>query len=146
MHDRNYTVRSKPRRRKLCESIREVPVGATLTSQSREQCGEKNDTVMFPESSFKPAEDLFEPANILETQTTVHDQSLPRSSGPRLAGEDVMPRSSRPMRPRRRDEEESTGLVARGVFAWRQCGCDSIPCCLRFAAWCGLATWARSVC
>ena len=42
---------------------------------------------MFPESSSKPAEDLFERANVLQTQRTVHDQSLPRSSGPRLAGE-----------------------------------------------------------
>src|SRR5208283_3775457 len=49
----------------------------------------KEPTVMFPESSSKPAEDLYEPANILQTQRTVHDQSLPRSSGPRLAGEDV---------------------------------------------------------
>jgi len=49
----------------------------------------KEPTVMFPESSSKPAEDLYEPANILQTQRTVHDQSLPRCSGPRLAGEDV---------------------------------------------------------
>src|SRR5208283_358085 len=43
----------------------------------------KEPTVMFPESSSKPAEDLYEPANFLQTQRTVHDQSLPRSSGPR---------------------------------------------------------------
>jgi eukaryotic-like serine/threonine-protein kinase len=43
---------------------------------------------MFPESSSKPAEDLFEPANILQTQRTVQDPSLPRSSRPRLDGED----------------------------------------------------------
>ena len=42
---------------------------------------------MFPESSSKPAENLFERANVLPTQRTVHDQSLPRPSGPRLVGE-----------------------------------------------------------
>ena len=63
------------------------PVGATLTSQSRKRCGEKKNTVMFPESSSKPAENLFERANVLQTQKTVHDQSLPRSSGPRFVGE-----------------------------------------------------------
>ena len=52
------------------------------------RCGEKKNTVMFPESSSKPAEDLYEPANVLQTQRTVHDQSLPGSSRPGLAGED----------------------------------------------------------
>ena len=43
---------------------------------------------MCSESSSKPGEDLFEPANVLQTQKTVHDRSLPGSSCPGLEGED----------------------------------------------------------
>lgn len=81
-------LRSEPRSQELRESIRELPIGITLKSQPRELCGEKNDTVMFPESSSNPAEDLFEPANDLQTQRTVYDRSLAGSSRPRLEGED----------------------------------------------------------
>ncbi len=102
MPDGKYTLRYEPAGRKLRASIdrgrratrasrrfrREIPVGVTLTSQSREPCGEKNHTVMFPESSSKPAEDVFEPANVQQTQRTVHDQSLQESPRPRLAGPD----------------------------------------------------------
>ena len=42
---------------------------------------------MLPENSPTPADDLFEPANPLETRRTVHDHSLARSIRPRGASE-----------------------------------------------------------